>query len=232
MKVPIMRNNDSPRQLLLFHHLHPKRQRGITQGQMIPQLPSFPDRRVGAARRTGSRLAAVSHGRTDRLPLAAHANSSARNKEAQRLQRRRQKENKTLEARFKRCKGSNCAKDLLTLVFFSQPDVWIGLLRCRCRRQTREDLSPGVVRYNGRVAWTQTGAPGATHRFLLPPLPAQLSVGCRHGLDHEGGGHVAAGGGRGGEKTVFNSGGNCLCCSTSQDLIVDNKYIILYRNIL
>lgn len=30
-----------------------------------------------------------------------------------------------------------------------------------------------------------------SHLLLLPPLPAQLSVGCCHGLDHEGGGHVA-----------------------------------------
>lgn len=33
-----------------------------------------------------------------------------------------------------------------------------------------------------------------TNLLLLPPLPAQLSVGRRHRLDHEGGGHVADGG--------------------------------------
>lgn len=63
---------------------------------------------------------------TDTLPLAAHANSSTTNKEAERLQRRRVKQNKTSEARLKRHKFSICATDLLTLVFFSQPDVWIG----------------------------------------------------------------------------------------------------------
>lgn len=58
------------------------------------------------------------------------------------------------------------------------------------------------------VAWflwqSQFGASQSTHRFLLPPLPAQLSVGRRHGLNHEGGGHVAAGG-RGGRSNAFTN---------------------------
>lgn len=50
-----------------------------------------------------------------------------------------------------------------------------------------------------------------THLFLLPPLPAQLSVGGRHGLDHEGGGHVAAAGKEEGKCTETFKIIRCLC---------------------
>lgn len=80
--------------------------------------------------------------------------------------------------------------------------------RVRRGRQAREDLSPGFGPLKHSVASvpaaagvppphpveSHAGASQPTHLFLLPPLPAQLSVGGRHGLDHEGGGHVAAAG--------------------------------------
>lgn len=47
-------------------------------------------------------------------------------KDAERLQRRQEKENKTLEASLNRYKFAICATDLLRLVSFSRPDVWIG----------------------------------------------------------------------------------------------------------
>lgn len=47
-------------------------------------------------------------------------------KEAEWLQRRQEKENKTLEASLKRYKFAICATDLLRLISFSRPDVWIG----------------------------------------------------------------------------------------------------------
>lgn len=92
-------------------------------------------------------------------------NSSSMNKEAERLQRRQEEGNPTSEASSKRRQSSISAAALLRLVFSGSPP--------------QPDVSPGAQ---------------PAHLFLLPPLPAQLSVGGRHGLDHEGGGHVAAGG--------------------------------------
>lgn len=170
-------------------------------------------------KRTSSRLASVTDRQTDSRwrHQSRTQNTSTRNKKAEWLQQR-QKKNKTSKA------------SLRPVCPLSQPGVNIRWLKKKHLLPIKKTFLYSIClpcAFKDSVAWfllteqwqRNAEASQRTHLVLLPPLPAQLSVGGRHGLNHKGGGHVAAGAReisrweiKNSRHTFVMSRSNCLRC--------------------
>lgn len=98
------------------------------------------------------------------------------------------------------CSLQSVNRGLLIVLLVNSPWSWASftsLILCLYDTSQPTESHPSNRRPSTDIYIQTHSEPSenaSSHLVLLSPLPAQLSVGCRHRLNHKSGGHVAAGG--------------------------------------